>query len=76
MSRRARLILSFPSPITVPSGIAAWATGAAAALATSSTGFNSSGRALMPSLASLIIFAATFLHLQQRPSGALWVGLN
>jgi len=35
--------------MTVPSGIAAWATGAAAALATSSTGFSSSGRALMPS---------------------------
>ena len=52
--------MSLPSPMTVPSGIAAWATGAAAALATSSTGFSSSGRALMPSLASLMILAATF----------------
>ena len=44
--------------MTVPSGIAAWATGAAAAVATSSAGFNSSGRALMPSLDSLMMFAA------------------
>ena len=53
-------ILSFPSPITVPSGIAAWATGVAEAVLASSTGFNSSGRALIPSLDSLMMFAATW----------------